>query len=45
MEPYRTSRRTRDGRELPVWLVSTVLLGADGKPYGLGTTERVLGET
>ncbi len=44
MEPYRTRRRTQDGRELAVWLVPTVLLGADGKPYGLGTTERVLGE-
>jgi hypothetical protein len=40
MEPYRTRRRARDGRELAVWLVPTVLLGADGKPYGLGTTER-----
>jgi len=44
MEPYRTRRRTQDGRELAVWVVPTVLLGADGKPYGLGTTERVLGE-
>ncbi|WP_295608219.1 chemotaxis protein CheB [uncultured Lamprocystis sp.] len=44
MEPYRTRRRTRAGRELAVWLVPTALLGADGKPYGLGTTERVFDE-
>jgi two-component system CheB/CheR fusion protein len=44
LEPYRTRRRTRDGRELEVWLVATVLLGPDGKPYAVGTTERALGE-
>jgi two-component system CheB/CheR fusion protein len=42
VEPYRTRRRARDGRELAVWLVPTALLGDDDKPYALGTTERYL---
>ena len=44
LEPYRTRRRTRDGRELEVSLLATVLLGPDGEPYALGTTERELRE-
>ncbi len=44
LEPYRTRRRTRDGRELEVLLVARVLLGPDGEPYAVGTTERALGE-
>jgi two-component system CheB/CheR fusion protein len=43
VEPYGTRRRARDGRELAVWLVPTALLGDDGRPYALGTTERYLG--
>ena len=43
VEPYRTRRRARDGQELAVWLVPTALLGDDGRPYALGTTERHLG--
>ncbi|WP_295451608.1 chemotaxis protein CheB [uncultured Thiodictyon sp.] len=43
LEPYRTRRRTRDGRELEVSLVATLLLGPEGRPYALGTTERELG--
>jgi two-component system CheB/CheR fusion protein len=44
LTPYRTRRRTRDGRELEVSLLATVLLGPDGEPYALGTTERALRE-
>ena len=44
LAPYRTLRRHRDGRELEVSLVATLLLDPAGQPYGLGTTERALGE-
>ena len=44
LEPYRTRRRHRDGRELEVSVVATLLLDPTGAPYALGTTERELGE-
>jgi len=44
LAPYRTLRRHRDGRELEVSLVVTLLLDPAGQPYALGTTERALGE-
>jgi PAS domain S-box-containing protein len=40
VESFETTRLTKDGRTLDVWLTVTVLVDASGKPYAMATTER-----
>ncbi len=40
VEPMRTTRVTKDGRELAVWVTATPLVRADGTVYAIATTER-----
>ena len=38
--PCETWRRTRDGREIKIWLTTSVLLGESGNPATIATTEK-----
>ncbi|GAO36155.1 chemotaxis protein CheR [Sulfuricella sp. T08] len=38
--PFKTTRITKDGREINVWLTVSVLLGESGNPTSLSTTEK-----
>jgi two-component system, chemotaxis family, CheB/CheR fusion protein len=38
----QTTRITKDGRVLSVWLTASLLVDSDGKPTGVATTEREL---
>jgi two-component system, chemotaxis family, CheB/CheR fusion protein len=38
--PFRTVRRSKDGRTVPVWVTATALVNESGSPYALATTER-----
>jgi two-component system CheB/CheR fusion protein len=40
LEPYRTQRVAKDGRIVDVWLTAAALVSADGKAYGIATTEQ-----
>lgn len=40
LERFETTRRTKDGRTLDVWLTATVLTDEQGKPYAVTTIER-----
>ena len=40
VEPFRTQRRTKDGRILDVWLMITRLVNEAGKTTAFATTER-----
>lgn len=40
LQPYQTQRLTRDKKLLDVSITSTALIDADGKIYGIATTER-----
>ena len=40
IESFKTQRLTKDGKTLDVWLTVTKLVGEDGKPVALATTER-----
>ncbi|MFO7557978.1 MAG: CheR family methyltransferase [Desulfobacterales bacterium] len=39
VESYRTSRITKEGKLLDVWLTVTRLVDDDGKPFGMANTE------
>lgn len=38
--PFETWRRTKDGREIKVWLTTSVLLDESGNPASISTTEK-----
>ena len=40
VESFETQRRTKDGKQLNVWLKMTKLFDDDGKPMAIATTER-----
>ena len=40
--PLETARLTKDGRVLSVWVTASLLVGSEGKPCGVATTEREL---
>ncbi|HJS90333.1 MAG TPA: chemotaxis protein CheB [Steroidobacteraceae bacterium] len=40
VQPLETLRITKDGRTIPVWLTASLVVGSDGKPTGVATTER-----
>jgi two-component system CheB/CheR fusion protein len=40
LQPYKTKRLTVDNRVLDVSIISTALIDAEGKMYGIATTER-----
>lgn len=42
VQPLETRRIAKDGRVLSVWLTASLLVGSDGKPTGVATTEREL---
>jgi two-component system CheB/CheR fusion protein len=42
VEPFKTQRLCRDGREISVWLVASALLNEVGGAYAVATTERDL---
>lgn len=42
IQPLETLRITKDGRAIPVWLTASLVVGSDGKPTGVATTEREL---
>jgi two-component system CheB/CheR fusion protein len=44
VSPCQAKRRTKDGRELDVWLTATLLRDEDGKPQAVATTERDLAD-
>ncbi|CAB1061908.1 Multidomain signal transduction protein including CheB-like methylesterase, CheR-like methyltransferase and BaeS-like histidine kinase [Olavius sp. associated proteobacterium Delta 1] len=42
VQPYKTKRKTKDGRILEVWLTATKLVDDQDKPVEIATTERDL---
>lgn len=38
--PCETRRRTRDGREISIWLTTSALLDESGNPASIATTEK-----
>ena len=42
VQPLETVRITKDGRAISVWLTASLVIGSDGKPTGVATTEREL---
>ena len=40
--PLKLKKRTRDGEGINIWLVTSLLVDAEGKPKGLATTEKLL---
>jgi two-component system CheB/CheR fusion protein len=43
LKPFRTKRKTKDGRILDIWLTATRLDDDEGNPMEIATTERDLG--
>ena len=41
LEPYCTTRISKEGNEMEVWITSTALMNEDGQMYAVATTERM----
>ena len=44
VRPFRTQRLTKDGRPLDVWVMVTLLMDENGKPFEFATIERDVGD-